>query len=500
MPLRNGVSVRFRYVYINLGYIDWNNATASATAAAPTIIGMMTRVATPAFAAALGGPFPLIIAPLLTPAVMLGQKQKPKTRSSDAPALASLFACSAAAAAAAAAAAHSFCLSRSAPRRRRSAAYLFNQCEDNGSCINILPFYTSWQLLQCVEGEPDCVRRNRLPGARRFDSVLSVDPDSSDWQSVPLEQCHTLGVKTLYILGEASVSNSTYIHDVAFHTAKLAGDLALEVLDVELMVHCSGATCGGSARHQFAGGQSAGDMAAKLKGLNPDALFMLFGPTPAAYPAVNALFEAMRAADWMPKLISWNGGAEPMIRPYLTDPGIMAHHLTVSVFHTAVKSASYRNEKTPVNFELHPSVEGEDGPAVFARAFNQRFRREYPQGYAFDATGSAHYPLLGYTSLVVAQKLVEQALSKQVLGPGGLLAASERLSVPSPLVLVDFSTKGTLNKSPILLQFAPPEPEPQQPELSAAASAASTAYKFNIVVPYNVSQSVAANSASARTS
>lgn len=101
MPLRNGVSVRFRHVYINLGHIDWNNATASATAQAPTIIAMMTRVATPAYAAALGGPFPLIIAPLLTPAVMLGtcetqtnktnqnndnKQKKTSTHCSDAPA------------------------------------------------------------------------------------------------------------------------------------------------------------------------------------------------------------------------------------------------------------------------------------------------------------------------------------------------------------------------------------------------------------------------------
>jgi hypothetical protein len=80
-----------------------------------------------------------------------------------------------------------------------------------------------------------------------------------------------------------------------------AAQLNIKVLDRIVMELCT--TCA-APTHVWPGGKTALEVALQLRATNPDALFMLFGPTPPAYAAVDALFSAMRLLDWMPKLIS----------------------------------------------------------------------------------------------------------------------------------------------------------------------------------------------------
>jgi hypothetical protein len=74
--------------------------------------------------------------------------------------------------------------------------------------------------------------------------------------------------------------------------------------------------------------------------------------------------------------------------------------------------------------------------------------------------------------LVIAQKLVEQALSTNIRA---LLAASLSLSAPAAFALLDFNTQGMLVKPTNLLQFAPhPSPTRSKP------------FTYNVIVPYKI--------------
>jgi hypothetical protein len=75
-------------------------------------------------------------------------------------------------------------------------------------------------LFTCTEGTPDCERRHRLPGVRRFNTLLTTLSESSNLNRLPLEQCHTLGVRSIAIIGEAPVGSSTFVIDTGARTSQ----------------------------------------------------------------------------------------------------------------------------------------------------------------------------------------------------------------------------------------------------------------------------------------
>ena len=83
-----------------------------------------------------------------------------------------------------------------------------------------LPPCVCAQLFTCTEGTPDCERRHRLPGVRRFNTLLTTLSESSNLNRLPLEQCHTLGVRSIAIIGEAPVGSSTFVIDTGARTSQ----------------------------------------------------------------------------------------------------------------------------------------------------------------------------------------------------------------------------------------------------------------------------------------
>jgi hypothetical protein len=185
---------------------------------------------------------------------------------------------------------------------------------------------------------------------------------------------------------------------------------------------------------------------------------MIIGPSNPAYVQVAAFFSALRDLDWSPKLVSWAGSGEAYIHRYMEDPTFILHHLSISIFDTRVTGLSRRNLASPSNFELHPatlasengSIPAQDGPAVFAHAFNARFKDAYPLGFPFQGMGESEDPLTGYCCLLTIQKLIEQAMT---LHMPSLLSASTRLNLPAAYTKLQFSTSGEITAQVIVKQY-----------------------------------------------
>jgi len=88
---------------------------------------------------------------------------------------------------------------------------------------------------------PDCLDpkfdRNRRGGARRFQTLVSTLVDSSTNQLAALESFHTLGVRSVIIVRDASSYGLTF----SMHAAKVARDAAnqlnIKVLDMIELTH-----------------------------------------------------------------------------------------------------------------------------------------------------------------------------------------------------------------------------------------------------------------------
>ena len=73
MPLPNGANVTFNVVWINFGLLNLASAQRLTAAGKAAYVQLADRLSDPVASAALGGPFPFIVAPNFSPEDMHGQ-------------------------------------------------------------------------------------------------------------------------------------------------------------------------------------------------------------------------------------------------------------------------------------------------------------------------------------------------------------------------------------------------------------------------------------------
>ena len=120
-------------------------------------------------------------------------------------------------------------------------------------------------------------------GARRFNTLFTTLSDASSNQLAALDSFHTLGVRSIVIVRDAVHSAFTLSLHAAKVTADAAAQLNIAVLEIVVLVKdvCPGSPlCPAEVpdAQLFPGGQSAEQVAARIAGLNPDALVILGQP------------------------------------------------------------------------------------------------------------------------------------------------------------------------------------------------------------------------------
>jgi len=443
MPLSNGGNVSFEFVYINLGFIDW-------TAPMPDIQRVVSDFGTESaggFAWNIsmtdmyGGPFTFVVAPMFSTEPL--------------------------------------------------NVVMANICEDHDACVMIHPFEPSQSMVVCTAEDAqglalptDCVRRHRLPGARRFLNFLGVLFDSTTVAESVLELARTQGVTSLYIVAEQS--NLTHFQgDAIARTLESAAQSNISVVGILNLEFCPpGDACqtqmtypnGSPAVGQtqiMPGGRSAGDVAREIEALLPGAVLLVSTNIGGSAHAMASLIAAFKDREFTPTTMSWAGGGDESVCPFLKDPADIAFTLKTLPWDYRLTGPSYRNLKSAVNFELFPADELSDGPAVFAREFNRRFANETVD---FEQDVSAVFTVFGYHALTIAQKLIESALSADI---ATLVTTSYKVSVPSVYHQLRFDVTGRTERvNEMLHQYIPAS--------GATGACASYPYDMRLLAPYNI--------------
>ncbi len=77
MPLNNGGNLTWNYVWVNLGFVEWNQAATSFARIENKFRSLIDQVTNRTTSGELGGPFTFITAPLFAPEHEIGQQRTP---------------------------------------------------------------------------------------------------------------------------------------------------------------------------------------------------------------------------------------------------------------------------------------------------------------------------------------------------------------------------------------------------------------------------------------
>ena len=358
---------------------------------------------------------------------------------------------------------------------------LANLVEDAQSHVLMAPFIVSQETLICsdIPGRtPDCEGapyfRNRLPGARRYETMFSTLVDSTPNQNAALDCFHTQGVKSVVVI---ETHSSSFTETCAAYTVEAAEQLNIQVLEYYSMrpgtcdyygrttgqvdIGCPPSLIHGQNHTQRTvfPNQTAFDVAAFLAATQPDALIIIGDPETNAAWSLARLFDGMRTFGYSPKAISVSGSVDHSILPFLTNQTDLFGALSSKPWDPRLTGSKYRNERTPTQFELLPTVGNVYGP----RAFQNAYEAEYGPTAHWGANGSVGaHPMydptlndpslhaIAWGAMTQIQKLIEYS---ETLDVPSILIAALKVSAPSAYQPVQFDHYGrTMYVNEVLVQ------------------------------------------------
>jgi len=345
-----------------------------------------------------------------------------------------------------------------------TTAIMANLVENDRSHIIVHPLMVTQELFVCdglpynVSLTPDCLDpllgRKPRGGARRFETLISTLSDASGNQLAALESFHTLGVKSIVIIRDAPLLDMTF----SLHTAKLTRDAAVQlnirVMDMIAMEdatdiclrrqpNCPPTENAMGPTQVFPNGWLPSDAAAHVARLNPDALIIIASAVAGAANAIGRMFHSLQHDfDWTPKAISWGGGIDGIIPKWMPN-GEEDLHWTWNTkpWDPKLNGPNYANFLSPTSFELHPAESATDsteelhGPAVFKREFVKAYGSHPFHSEPLEDNST---PALAYGTLVLIQKMIEAAESRDV---DTLLYAARSMSNPGVLGAMSLYTR-----------------------------------------------------------
>jgi len=358
-----------------------------------------------------------------------------------------------------------------------------NRIEDERLGIVVHPLLTPESAFVCdgitdplLSTTPDCTSskygRNRLAGARRFETLFSVMSDLSNDATTTLDLYHTIGVKTIALFYDASSATATYSL-LAAQTAILYSEgLGLNILVNKQLVRTTSAACAinqncsptaSTTMQVWPNGTTGLFWAAQLRDLNIDAVMIIGGTGSTGTWAFGQLFRGMQEMDWTPKILSWIGAFEKTtMSSYLPNGKLdMLYTTGEIVWDSHLRGSLFQPLTTSTNFELIQSNSSSSAPTIFVEKLNALYGPTCAAEscVAPAAPGTAHpfwngevdggtTPAIGYYAMVMVQKLIEASASSDV---PTILNAASRINTPSVFQKLRFDTQGRTDTFPVVV-------------------------------------------------
>ena len=362
------------------------------------------------------------------------------------------------------------------------ALSLVNRIEDQRLAIMVHPFLSSAESFIC-DGRPaavsvtaDCVappyNRQRLLGARRFETLFSVLPDLANDAATTLSLYHTLGIRKIAIFREATVAAKTY-SALAFQQAiTYAEELnlqplvtaSLEVGQCPGSLSCPPASALATSQNQvWPANSTAMDWVVKMREKNIEAVMIIGTTGTGAAWSFGQLFYAMQEIDWTPKKLSWVGAFEKSgMSNYLPNgKADMLYTTGEIIWHRALRGAAFQTRSTSTNFELVESNATHAAPALYILQYDEMYGPDCTPGKCVPPAtpGRAHpfwarnvdggtMPALSYNAMMHVQKLIEASASSHV---PAILNAASKVDVPSVFHRLGFDAYGRTKAFDVLV-------------------------------------------------